>query len=67
MKIKYLLLILLFPIVIHSQDYSRDWKGYFAYLDIKDISVGSSKIYAAGENAVFIYDTQTNEIDGYTL
>ena len=66
MKIKYLLLILLFPIVINSQDYSRDWKGYFAYLDIKDISVGSSKIYAAGENAVFIYDTQTNEIDELT-
>ncbi|MEJ6792433.1 MAG: ABC transporter substrate-binding protein [Lacinutrix sp.] len=66
MKIKYLLLLLLFPITIYSQDYTRDWKGYFAYLDIKDISQGSSKIFAAGENAVFIYDTQTNELDELT-
>lgn len=66
MKIKYLLLVLLFPISIHSQDYSRDWKGYFAYLDINDISQGTSKVYAAAENAIFIYDTQTNEIEELT-
>jgi ligand-binding sensor domain-containing protein len=62
MKIKYLILILLFPIAIHSQD----WKGYFSYLDVKDISQGASKIYVAAENAIFIYDTQTNETEELT-
>lgn len=52
-----------FPLSIYSQDYSRDWKGYFSFLDINDISQGSSKIFGAAENAIFIYDTQTNEIE----
>ncbi|WP_034060640.1 type IX secretion system anionic LPS delivery protein PorZ [Lacinutrix jangbogonensis] len=66
MKIKHLILILLFPLSIYSQDYSRDWKGYFSYLDIKDISQGTTKIYAAAENSIFTYDKQTNEIQELT-
>ncbi|APX99127.1 type IX secretion system anionic LPS delivery protein PorZ [Lacinutrix venerupis] len=66
MKIKNILLILFFPLTIYSQDYSRDWKGYFSYLDINDISQGNSKVFGAAENAVFIFDTQTNEIKELT-
>ena len=66
MKIKHLILILFFPISLFSQEYSRDWKGYFSYLDISDIAQGSSKVFGAAENAIFIYDTQTNEIEELT-
>ena len=45
-----------------GQDFSDSWVGHFSYLDIKDLSQGTSKVFGAAENAIFIYDTQTNEI-----
>ncbi|OUR98426.1 ABC transporter substrate-binding protein [Flavobacteriales bacterium 33_180_T64] len=49
-----------------SQDFSRLWEGYFSYFEIKDISRGGDKIYAASENAIFSYDVLTNEIETIT-
>jgi len=46
-----------------AQDFSDLWEGHFSYLNIKDISQGNDKIYAAAENAVFSYDIVTKEID----
>ncbi|MFV0540431.1 MAG: ABC transporter substrate-binding protein [Aestuariibaculum sp.] len=54
------------PFFQFAQDYSALWKGYFSYYNIKDVIQGSSKIYAASENAVFSYDIQTNQIDEIT-
>ncbi len=48
---------------IAAQNFSDSWTGHFSYLDIKDISQGTNKIFGAAENAIFIYDTQTNEIE----
>lgn len=56
------ILISLMPLVLVSQDYSNLWEGHFSYLNIKDVSQGNDKIYAASENAVFTYDLLTNEI-----
>lgn len=56
-----LFLILIAQIVL-AQDYSDSWTGYFSYLDIKDISQGNAKVFGAAENAIFIYDTQTNQM-----
>ena len=56
-------IIYLFPILNFSQDFSALWKGHFSYNQIKDVSQGDNKIYAAGDNAIFILDTQTNEIE----
>jgi hypothetical protein len=53
----------LFMVKTNAQDFSDSWKGHFSYLDIKDVSQGSTKIIAAAENAVFIYDKNTNVID----
>ena len=63
MKMRFLLLlfVILVPEVFYSQNFTNDWEGHFSYLDIKDISKGEAKIYAAAENAIFIYDTQTQE------
>lgn len=64
-KIKSFLILLLlaFSQFVIGQDFSDSWKGYFSYLDIKDVSQGESKVFGAAENAVFIYDTETNEIE----
>lgn len=49
---------------------NQNWKGYFSYNQIKDLSESTNKIYAAAENALFIKNTlsadlQTiNTIDG---
>ncbi len=51
------------PLINLSQDYSSLWEGHFSYFDIKDISQGNGKIYAASENAIFTYDVVSEEID----
>lgn len=56
-------LIYLIPLINFSQDYSQLWEGHFSYLNIKDISQGNDKIYAAAENAIFVYDINTNETE----
>ncbi len=49
---------------------NQNWKGYFSYNQIKDLSESTNKVYAAAENALFIKnnlssDIQTiNTIDG---
>ena len=61
-KIFYLIIYLI-PLINFSQDFSQLWEGHFSYLNIKDISQGNGKIYAAAENAVFVYDLNTNETE----
>ncbi len=53
-------LILIFQIGFAQQN--QNWKGYFSYNKIKDVSESSSKIYAAAENALFTKNLNTNEI-----
>ncbi len=61
-KISYILIFLM-PLINLSQDYSSLWEGHFSYFDIKDISQGNGKIYAASENAIFTYDVVSEEVD----
>ncbi|MGY0391396.1 type IX secretion system anionic LPS delivery protein PorZ [Bizionia sp. KMM 8389] len=44
-----------------AQNFSALWKGHYSYLNIKDVSQGNGKLYAAAENAIFVYDTETQE------
>lgn len=59
-------IICLYPLAFFSQDYSALWQGHFSYNNIKDISQGNNKIYAAADNAVFSLDTQSNEVEEIT-
>tara|TARA_R110002049_G_scaffold90686_2_gene227105 strand:+ start:24305 stop:26650 length:2346 start_codon:yes stop_codon:yes gene_type:complete len=61
-----LLVIFLVPLMQFGQDFSNLWKGHFSYNKIKDVVKGNSKIYAASDNAVFSYDSQTNDIKELT-
>jgi len=58
-----ILIIYILPLIPFAQDFSALWEGHFSYLNIKDTSQGNNKIYVASENAIFIYDTQTLEIE----
>ncbi|WP_292890042.1 T9SS type A sorting domain-containing protein [Nonlabens sp.] len=39
-----------------AQDFSDSWEGLFSFTTIVDIEESATSVYAASENAVFIYD-----------
>ena len=59
----YILLIVLFCLPLYGQDFSDEWTGYFSFATVGDIDEGNGRIYAASENAVFIFST----INGSTV
>jgi len=62
----FVLIFLIFPSIIFSQDFSDRWKGYFSYYNITDLDESDNKVYAAAENAYFIYDIPTQSIQTVT-
>lgn len=64
-KLLFICLILFFN-GLFSQDFSSSWKGHFSFNKIIDISQGDNLIYAASENVVFSYNTQTSEFKEIT-
>jgi len=69
MKNCFFWLLIVFSQIGFAQQ-NRNWKGYFSYNQIKDLSESANKVYAAAENALFIKNTlsadlQTiNTVDG---
>ncbi|MDI1316787.1 two-component regulator propeller domain-containing protein [Flavobacterium sp.] len=59
---KYLLWFILFLFQFGFGQQNLNWKGYFSYNVIKDISESTTKVYAASENALFTKDLTTSEI-----
>lgn len=49
-----------------AQDFSSLWQGYFSYFEVRDVTKGNDKIFAASENAIFSYDIFSNEIKTIT-
>ncbi len=49
-----------------AQDYSALWEDHFSYLNINDVVQGNGKIFAASENAIFVYNIQTTELETIT-
>lgn len=50
----------------YMQNFENQWTGYFSYSNVVDIATGNDKIIAASENAIFIYDLITTEINTIT-
>ncbi len=44
-------------------DFSANWEDFYSYNNVKDFVKVASKIYAIADNAVFIYDEETQEIE----
>lgn len=58
-----LFLLLFIPFFSFSQtDYSNRWEDFYSYNNVKDFINIDETIYALADNAVFIYDTNTQEI-----
>jgi len=55
----FLLVVILFVQVGFAQN--QNWKGYFSYNQIKDVSESSTRIFAAAENALFTKNLNTGE------
>ncbi|GAA0872676.1 two-component regulator propeller domain-containing protein [Gangjinia marincola] len=52
---------------MYSQEVSIDrWQDLFSYYQIKDVTKGNGKIYAAAENAYFSYDIDSQEIKQFS-
>ncbi|MFN3752603.1 two-component regulator propeller domain-containing protein [Flavobacterium sp.] len=41
---------------------NQNWKGYFSYNQVKDLSESANKIYVAAENALFIKNNISNNV-----
>ncbi|WP_242203782.1 type IX secretion system anionic LPS delivery protein PorZ [Aestuariivivens insulae] len=61
-----LLVCMVMPFLGAAQDFSSLWEGHFSYNKVSQVVKGGNKIYAATENAIFSYDTQTNELETIT-
>lgn len=62
-------LLLLFLLVCNysiGQDFSDSWEGFFSFTNIVDIDDSSTAVYAASENAVFIYDLSSRSFTTLT-
>ncbi|APG66493.1 hypothetical protein LPB136_11945 [Tenacibaculum todarodis] len=60
MKKLVLFIFLSFSFLANSQtDYSDRWEDFFSYNNVKDFIKVDEVIYAMADNAVFIYNTQT--------
>ena len=44
-------------------DYTSRWEDFFSYNNVKDFVKVSDKIYALTDNAVFIYDLNSEETE----
>jgi len=52
------------PSLLFSQtDYSNRWEDFYSYNNVKDFITVDERIYALADNAVFIYDINTQETE----
>jgi ligand-binding sensor domain-containing protein len=63
---KLFLLILFICNLSIAQDFSDSWEGFFSFTNIVDIDDSSTAVYAASENAVFIYDLSSRSFTTLT-
>jgi len=54
------------PLVQFAQDFSNLWEDYFSYNQVNEVVTGRNKIYAASENAIFSFDSQTKTLEEIT-
>lgn len=59
-KLYFLLSLILFQFGFAQQN--LQWKGYFSYNTINDITESDTKFFAAAENAIFSKNLATNEV-----
>jgi hypothetical protein len=69
MKFFSVAFLLFFGTITHgsyAQNFSALWQAHYSYNDIIDVAEGSTKIYAAAQNAIFQYDPSSDELKTIT-
>lgn len=61
-----LLIFLIFPLFLFSQDFSNQWTGHYSYFEINDLYAAEDRVYAASENSVFIFDSETRTSETFS-
>jgi len=62
MKHATLLLIFLFSLLGHAQNFEDEWTGFFSYASVQAISHGNGQVFVGAQNSVFSYDLTSEEI-----
>ncbi|MDN3491764.1 type IX secretion system anionic LPS delivery protein PorZ [Winogradskyella bathintestinalis] len=63
---KIFIILFGFTASCYGQDFATLWQGHYSYNNVVDAVSGDNKIYAAADNAIFQYDTLTNQITTIT-
>lgn len=66
MKKYTFLLLLIISLQGLAQSFEDQWKGFFSFVSVIDISQGNDLIYVASENAIFTFDINRTEINTLT-
>lgn len=61
-KLLFYLLVFSFSFAFSQVDYSNRWEDFFSYNKVRNFLVQDDTLYALTENAVFVYDLQTESI-----
>jgi hypothetical protein len=62
--VSQLLILFLWVQLLSAQtDFSNDWEDFYSYNNVKDFVKIENKIYAITDNAAFIYDISSQEIN----
>ncbi|HBK72488.1 MAG TPA: hypothetical protein DDZ39_12685 [Flavobacteriaceae bacterium] len=62
-KTLFLFSVFLSTLSWSQTDFSANWEDFYSYNNVKDFIKVASKIYAIADNAVFIYDVDSQEIE----
>ncbi|MEN8124639.1 MAG: two-component regulator propeller domain-containing protein [Bacteroidota bacterium] len=67
MKVTLSIFFYFISFLLFSQtDFSQQWEDFYSYNNVKEFSKNGEIIYAAADNAVFIYDENTFEIKKFS-
>lgn len=63
---KFFFILIFLSGFLQAQDFERDWRGYFSFTNVTDIAEGNDNLIVASENAIFIYDLITKDLETIT-
>ena len=60
------LILVLFPFLVFAQDFNSQWTAHYSFNTIADFQISEDIIYSAADNAVFLYDINTDSNETIT-
>ncbi|ANW97219.1 hypothetical protein AXE80_13370 [Wenyingzhuangia fucanilytica] len=53
-------------LVFAQRDYSNQWQDLYSYNNVKDFTIVGNKLYAISNNAMFVYDIETDDTQKFS-